>query len=118
MGTYANRNSLNESKISFSSSFSPNKITNLNFKKSTAIVSNTNSAKIDFNGFANAIEYISLTVFPEMNEFEAIDLIVGKYFLPLLKNFNHKNKYSDNYSILYQEMSNNFEFVNLFFLFY
>lgn len=113
LGTIANRNSLNMTRSSFSASLSPNKIQT--YKKS--VYSITNSAKIDFNGFVNAIEIISLNIFPEKNEFEAIDIIVTKHLLSLLKNFNHKNKYSDKYSILFQEKSNNFEYVIFIFLF-
>jgi len=110
LGTIANKNSLNMTRSSFSSSLSPNKIQN--FKKNVNSI--TNSAKIDFNGFVNAIEIISLNIFPERNEFEAIDIIVTKHLLPLLQNFNHKNKYSDKYSILFQEKNNNFEYVLYF----
>jgi len=114
LGTIANRNSLNMTRSSFSSSQSPNKIQT--FKKS--VYSITNNAKIDFNGFVFAIEIISLNIFPEKNEYEAIDIIVTQHLLPLLKNFNHKNKYSDKYSILFQEKSNNFEYVFFLIIFF
>ena len=107
-GTNTNKNTLNLTRSSYSSSLSPNKIKD--FQKRNNI-SNTNSAKIDFIGFINAIEIISLNIYPEKNEFDAMDLIVTKHLFPLLNNFDYKSKYSEKYSILYHEKSNNFEYV-------
>lgn len=47
----------------------------------------TSHAKIDFAGFVNSIEIVSLHIFPGKNEVEAIDFIVEKHILPLLEKF-------------------------------
>jgi hypothetical protein len=57
-------------------------------KRGTIVNSN---AKIDFNGFINSIEIISLQIFPNKNELEAIDYIVINHIFPLLEKFTHKN---------------------------
>jgi hypothetical protein len=75
-------------------------------KRGTIINSN---AKIDFNGFINSIEIISLQIFPNRNELEAIDYIVINHILPLLEKFTHKN--NDTLISVNKEKNENRDFV-------
>lgn len=75
-------------------------------KRGTIVNSN---AKIDFNGFINSIEIISLQIFPNRNELEAIDYIVINHILPLLEKFTHKN--NDTLISVNKEKNENRDFV-------
>jgi hypothetical protein len=95
---------LNQSQISVIS-LSSNSPTS--FAKRGSVI-NAN-AKIDFTGFVNSIELISLQIFPDRNEIEAIDYIMTSNIIPLIEKFAGKS--NEQYQVIIKEKKENPKFV-------
>jgi hypothetical protein len=66
--------------------------------------------KIEFTGFINAIEIISLLLYPDTEELTAIDTIINSNILPLLDKIEDKN--NDVVNLIINEKEINPKFVN------
>jgi hypothetical protein len=77
------------------------------FTKKGSVV-NAN-AKIDFNGFVNSIELISLLILNDKNEIEGIDYIMSNNVLPLVEKF--AGKFNEQHQKIFTEKKENSDFV-------
>ena len=95
---------LDQSQIS---TISQSNVSKVPFKRTGSIINS--NAKIDFSGFIKAIEIVSLHIFPNRNEYEAIDYIIVNHILPLIDRFGHKN--NDALNAIMKEKGENKDFV-------